>query len=396
MYGYKKKIGSPKRYKERILQQRSKLPEKLKSFVDKALYVKLRPCHFVRGFIGALRSLLFANWSREKVDESEGLHCDRDSESQVESAIRLLPWILTEKYEGAYPIVVQAQTRSGYLKTWSAVFVPVFAKLGIEFGYFETWQRGGLLIQNFNLLHKLCTGTCIRSKLKQSNETFGETLSHKFDLFHQLCIGTTILSDITPRETALIKTLKQLGEMRLLRKEDVAHYELLDRCGANSGRIRKLMRFKYLVDWYPDALVFDGIGYMPATVNSSHGCFEVWSTFSIALPHFPTEVGGLFHEDHRGRSPYRTLCKETRLLADESVKEMFEYHKNNVDSLLNCLVYAASQRRRHLDGVFLMVQRIVQVEPSVVLTAKFPDGTTFPKGKITNYMMNRKRKRIPP
>eukprot|EP00536_Pseudo-nitzschia_multiseries_P004149 jgi/Psemu1/302380/fgenesh1_kg.67_\ len=55
---------------------------------------------------------------------------------------------------------------------------------------------------------------------------------------------------------------------------------------------------------------------------------------------------------------------------EELLDAVFHRHDNNVNLLLPSLVYASSEKMVHLDAVYLILQRILQIEPSIVSNIK--------------------------
>lgn len=298
-----------------------------------------------------MTELIWANWNvRGDIDESKGLNRDRDTEAQVETALRFFPRVLFTKHEDhVYPIWAQIATREDKCNIKAAFFVPLFAKLGIELGLFEKEKRGGLLSVKhsapINVLESLSTG--------QPNRAYR-------DVKHLRLADETYLD-----------VLHRLRLVGLFRKEDIARYHLIHRNLAYGYGFFE-QQFRYLMDWDPTSFMSCRWGgCLPihtATcayyLYQSSGNEKKFRTiFDIGLRHFPKEMGGLFHLGSYDMTPWNRMDGGHR---EGLLEAVFSRHGNNVNLLLESLVYASSEEMVHLDAVFLLLQRILQIETSVV------------------------------
>ena len=89
------------------------------------------------------------------VDEGyDGFDSERDTDEEVEAALRCGPEVLSRDDElfGLSPIrcitTMQSEDNTHIVcNTKAASFVPLFARLAIEFNSFEETERGGLLVE---------------------------------------------------------------------------------------------------------------------------------------------------------------------------------------------------------------------------------------------------------
>ena len=103
------------------------------------------------------------------------------------------------------------------------------------------------------------------------------------------------------------------------------------------------------------------------------------TVFEAGMQYFPTKIGFLFHKDEHGRTSYQVACKK---YGNEQVDKILDGVALNTtttttttattatatatreqhDIVVKTLVFAATEERVHLDGVYIMLRR----EPSVL------------------------------
>ena len=127
-----------------IVKRKSEFPVKIREAIEDA--IEESPQSFLRTIESKLLDLLWDNFKAWPIDATKGLNCDRDTEAEVEVAIRFFPNVLSyDRYHGGYyPIYAQFRNFGGDENLKAASFIPLFAKLGIELGQFEEEERGGL------------------------------------------------------------------------------------------------------------------------------------------------------------------------------------------------------------------------------------------------------------
>ena len=339
---------------EAIIARKRELPEKIRTSVDEAVRDNLRSLDFLSKIENKLIQLLWENWNIQgEIDESKGLNRDRDTEAQVEAAIRFFPKVLSTKHKDhIYPIWAQIATRDNKCNLKAASFVPLLAKLGGELGLFEDGKRGGLLSVKhsgpINMLESLSTG--------QPNRAY-----HNAE--HLRLVDETYLD-----------VLKRLRQMRLFKKEDIAFYHLIHRNVAYGYGFFE-QQFRYLMEWDSSSFMLCRWGgclpihtatcaYYLYQSNSNEKFLKIFNT---GLQYFPTEMGGLFHLGSYVMTPWNRIDGGHR---QELLATVFNRHNNNVNLLLESLIYASSEELVHLDAVFLLLQRILEIEPSIVSNIK--------------------------
>ena len=128
-----------------------------------------------------------------------GLNSDRDTEAEVEAIVQFFPEVLTrrkyddENFQYSIQLLAFACDEDGdrQCNMKAVSFIPLLARLAIEFGLFEE-ERGGLLCED--VLH------------------------------HLMAIGNTELHNQEHREsvdTKYLQVLIQLRRLGLLKKEDI-------------------------------------------------------------------------------------------------------------------------------------------------------------------------------
>jgi hypothetical protein len=313
-------------------------------------------------------------------DDYFGLDSDRDTEAEVETALRFFPELLTRRKkdayvndygyrvvsDGFYPIELLAYTRSGS-NIWkcnlkAVSFIPLVVRLSIEFDLFEENERGGLLFgdeDDDNMLKLLSsTGTMVASD-RENHELVDDTY---------------------------LNVMIQLRQMGHIKKEDIYIHGLLMRMCNQS--IFPGERFQFLVEWYPIALIRPDMagGYFPlhrAAIMSSIQAFQ--TIFEYGIRYYPKKKGIslLFMKDNNGRTPIQIAFRKTKLR--DKVMTVIEdtptrysssssSSDNNSTSIntIEALVMAAIDENIHLDCVYFLLRR----QPDVLV--KLPSSTSTP------------------
>ena len=182
------------------------------------------------------------------------LDSSRDTEAEVETAIRFFPNVLTRYKEVAwvdedysyyfYPLQLLAFTRHEDDTWWCSLkvvsFIPLLARLAIELGLFEEQERGGLLCQDIDSKN-------ILENLMGSDPTEIDNREH-----HE------------PVDDEYLNFLIDLRKLGLIKKEDIQRYGLLHKlCHQNCYFSEK--RFRFLVEWDPNALIHPQQKWITAT-----------------------------------------------------------------------------------------------------------------------------------
>lgn len=316
---------------------------------------------FLRDFIFALKNSIhnLLTQIREFEDEpSSGrdFSAVRDTEEQVENAVRFFPEVLSMRKEplwvddfedqdesmGLYPIQIQTiygynNNRSGrrFTGPGPSNFIPLLARLAIEYNQFETGTRGGLLLEDKrkqNVLQKLAS----TRKVKE------------FKSWHYECI-----------DAQYAQVFKQLEDLNLLKREDIAEYNLLKRvCKSNECFPEK--RFAFLSDLDPRRLVqTDWPRVTPLHIVATSGSFRAFQlVFDAGMRHYPANEGIiiLFRKDWWGRTPFANACKYERKVSTFVEEIMMKYSGGSHD-FSRVFLSAASDDSISLDGVYFLLRR---------------------------------------
>ena len=161
-------------------------------------------------------------------EEYRGLDSDRDTEAEVETAVRFFPNVLSRRggiYD-CYPVIsltFMIDDNNYCVCNIKAVpFVHVLARLAIEFGSFQENERGGLLVDN--------NGDFLKVLARSSHSSYGEE--------HNQLVDNVYLGEMI-----------RLRQMGLLRREDIQEYELVLWLCRQSYFAEN--RFQFLVEWNP-------------------------------------------------------------------------------------------------------------------------------------------------
>ncbi|OEU06224.1 hypothetical protein FRACYDRAFT_255564 [Fragilariopsis cylindrus CCMP1102] len=233
-------------------------------------------------------------------------------------------------------------------------FVPIVARLAIEFGLFEEGERGGLLIVNeisFNVLHYLMSSGPI-----EYDPIDPEAVDDKY-----------------------LQVLIKLRQLDLLKKEDIQSYDLLHMLCL--GKHFPENRYKMLVEWDPNALITqtDRFGELPLdeAMHTSIQAFQI--VFEYGIRYFPKKKGIslLFHKANDGETTFQRACTklvcenvmfvEDAKLCCEKVMEVVEdtlaRYSDTPVNVPEALLLAAIDENVHLDCVYFLLRR----EPDLLL-----------------------------
>jgi hypothetical protein len=290
-------------------------------------------------------------------DDYRGLDSDRDTEAEVEAIIRFFPKALTrtKELEGVgnlYPIQFLSCTcnEDGIwgCNVKAVSFIPIVARLAIEFELFEeVEERGGLLCQediNGNNMFNVLQNLMLSDQIELHNREHHEAVDDKY-----------------------FQVLIQLRQMDLLMKEEIQRYGLLQIL-CNRSYFAD-MRFRFLVEWDPNALIqtdgFKGLPLHDAVRNaSSIKGFQI--SFEAGIKYFPKKKGIniLFHKNKGGHTPFQRACRKYGY--NEVMKIVDDFLAvYSVDATINiteALVMAATDKNIHLDCVYFLLRR----EPSIL------------------------------
>ena len=335
------------RKKIAILERKEEFPGKLRPVIEK--FKENEPEPFLRKLERKFLDLLCENYYGV-ISETKGLNSDRDTEAEVELAIRFFPNVLSKRDRYGKSIIYrQLKSWKGEFNLKAVSFIPVLAELGIEFDQFEEDERGGLISGGWNVLTDLAANCDDQRK--------------RYDEQHQRLVDEKFLT--------IMKRLRQKG---LLKKEDIRESYLIGTICCQS--VFPEQRFQYLVDWDPNSLrIPDGDYDDDLPIHcATHPCYNCTyihrfqTIFEAGMRHFPAEIGLLFHKNRYDNTPYQMACQK---FGNEKVKQIIDdvlnIQENDIDTI-NSLIYAATNdgiRFGCFDGVYFLLRR----EPSVLQTA---------------------------
>jgi hypothetical protein len=300
-----------------------------------------------------------------------GLDSKRDTEEEVEAILRVFPEVLSRRKgivvdifvvdddddaddvdirEFFYPIQLIGSKRGEGLKmsnVEAVVFVPLLARLAIEFGCFDEVFRGGLL----------CKDDCRRNVLEnlmvidnmRGNRQYHENIHDKH-----------------------LQVLIQLRRMSLLKKEDIR--ELLHHLCSQACFSEK--RFRILVKWDPSSLIPSSTdqydGWLPPLHNAARIVATNFSirgfqlVFEAGIKFFPKRKGInlLFHKTILNYdTPFQRACKTFgREKVMKIIEDTLVRYSDTPINIADALLSAATDKNVILDGVYFLLRR----EPDVL------------------------------
>ncbi|OEU14245.1 hypothetical protein FRACYDRAFT_240778 [Fragilariopsis cylindrus CCMP1102] len=295
-------------------------------------------------------------------DTYHGLESDCDTEEEVETAIRFFPEVLSRRkavYEGHlhYPIQALALAHDVHNQDFCISFIPIVARLAIEFDLFEEDERGGLLCLDSdgdNVLHLLMD--------TDDHQEQHEAVDDKY-----------------------LQALIKLRQLDLLKKEDIQSYDLLH-CLCIGGTFPE-NRYKMLVEWDPNALTqTDRFGRVPLNCSMVGGFnaptiqgFQ--SVFEYGIRYFPKKKGIslLFHKPNSLLTPFQYACKK---YGGEKVKKIIKdtlarYSRSTPINSADAVLSAAIDESVHLDVIRVRVESDSNTAPTTTTTSSKRRDETF-------------------
>ena len=339
------------------IQRKKELPLRTREKIDELVG------YFFQHLEGDIHCMLSSKYSAaieivqfEEDDEYYGLDSSRDTEEEVEAAIRLFPRVLStiwpirhgdyeyrdDDYENRkHPIQLLAFSRitaTLECNTKAASFIPIVARLAIEFGSFEEDKRGGLLCEDTdgdNVLHLLMLSE--------------HTPPDRHNLQHQII-------DLT-----FSNVLWRLRRRGLLKKEDIQRYGLLNKLCCHSFFAKN--RFQFLAKWDRNALTHtDEDGSLPlyhVVHNTSIQGFK--KVFDYGIRYYPKKKGInlLFRKNNLNKTSFQRACErfgyeEVMKIVDDTLTSYADTKPINTEE---ALLSAAIDENIHLDSVYFLLRR---------------------------------------
>ena len=258
-------------------------------------------------------------------EDYRGLDSDRDTEAEVETALRHFPEVVSRgggRYN-LHPIYSIMFSGAPHFNLKALPFVAIIARVGIEFGSLDVEQRGGLMDSTSN------------------PEGYNERVDH-------LCL------------TQLIR-LRQMG---IIKKEDIHHHNLVYKLFVNHYFFSE-RRFRFLVEWDPTVLTetynYGRLLLHHATRKCTFHGFQV--VFNYVIRYYPKKSGVtlLFKKTNSGVTPFQSVCKKYGITAVLEVVEevLTRYHSQETTKLdfIEAFLSAAINENLHLDCAYFLLRR---------------------------------------
>jgi len=292
-----------------IIERKDEFPERLKQAIEEAsLNSSRNPNIFLTRIQETFADWLFEAALSNNEDSRCGLDDERDTEQQVELALRFFPRVLCQRRYGLFPIFWLTKS------TRSVSFIPLFARLGTELGLFQESERGGLVFGT--------NGMDVFSQLAATATTGGESNGE----------GPPNQEIVDAKFLAVIQKLR---ETKLMRRSDIEKYKMIDILRQQS--VFPKQRFLYLVDWCPSALLSNhGRGKVQTiSVGLIMRFFDkddisgIKMLFELSMKYYPAELGFLFDtiytvDDEKDPSSFR---KKPRTLNTTTINN--RYNRRN-------------------------------------------------------------------
>ena len=268
----------------------------------------------------------------------DGLDCERDTNREIETAIRFFPHVLCERYWGTHPPIY---AQLAYSK--SVPFIPLLAKLGVELNQFQEEERGGLFYYRWNVL---------RSLLNNDSGAWYDENNERQQLL------------VDEKYAAAVKSLKEIG---IFQRKDISNHDLVWELSTNKTFPEQ--RFRCLVDFDPNSFYKNKFPiYRLWLEDNNASVFRIM--FELGMLHFPTQMGFLFHRDypsHTGNceTPFCRVCqkhgteKVDKIIRDVLAKHNQHGSESNTETINmdEAFLYAATNPSVHLDGVYFLLRR---------------------------------------
>ena len=281
-------------------------------------------------------------------DDYRGLDSNRDTEAEVETALRFFPKNLSRlvhvrphREDAECPpilflsFVFDNETESIVYNAKGAPFIPLFARLGNEFDWNFLDYEGGILFRyaGKNIIQRLVDCSSL--------------LSHDHDDKEE---QVRTIDDMS------LRVMIRLRQMNLLKVEHIEEYGLvMELCRHLTCNCFMERCFRFLVEWDPNSLLWwDGErGFLPlhwAASTVTEKSFEIFRTvFMYGIRYFPTEFGIqlLFQKSNDERTPLQIAFKAYQETNDEHFVQVEAERKDSgVPSTPDQLLAEARYKQR--------------------------------------------------
>ncbi|OEU14838.1 hypothetical protein FRACYDRAFT_241395 [Fragilariopsis cylindrus CCMP1102] len=339
---------------------------------------------------------------------SNDLDSSRDTEAEVEAIVRVFPNILSEtvavQIRGElcrfYPIQFLAFTVDDKDGIWvinekTVSFVPIVARLAIEFGSFEEEERGGLLLFNVDYFFE-CDSKCSVDSVLQglTNSVTHSDPSKASDQHHNEFVDGKYLL-----------VMEQLRQNGLLKKGDIQTYGLLNELCIQDVTAEK--RLQFLVEWDPTVLTHTNtLRCIPLHIVAMYSIVRFRLVFEYGIRYYPHKKGIclLFRKDDDDDTPFQLACgkfgyKEVM----KGIEDTLARYSDTPINISEALVMSAIDEDIHLDCVYFLLRRepdvlVKLLSPSSSLSSTLAAGAVVAVGTNGNDINNnngdsKKRKR---
>ncbi|OEU17925.1 hypothetical protein FRACYDRAFT_238355 [Fragilariopsis cylindrus CCMP1102] len=287
-------------------------------------------------------------------DDYRGLDSDRDTEDEVEAAIRLFPGVLSKKSGPQQRLPIHFITcgsddkLSGICNLKAVSFIPLAVRLATEFGLFREEERGGLLIEDE-----------YEDTTMQHLITAGPTIP--VDQQHLELVDDKLVDD---KCLLVIQKLRQMG---LLKKEDIQS-DFFEELWKNNSFAEK--RFRFMIEWDPIFLTrVDCTGEVPlheVALTRSMQKFQL--VFEYGIRYYPNKKGIslLFQVEDQHVTPFQSACETSgrnevmRVVEDTLIRSSSPSSSADNSTQLNvveAILTAAMDENIHLDCVYFLFRR---------------------------------------
>ena len=274
-------------------------------------------------------------------DDYQGLDSNRDTEAEVETAIRFFPEVLSRRggeYD-SYPIqclpLMYDINLSLVCNVKAVSFVHVISQLAIEFGSFQQNDRGGLLVDN---------GDSLNSLVSSSHSSYGEGHNRTVD-------------------NVFVAEMIRLRQMGLLMREDIQEYELVSQLCAQNYFAEN--RFRFLVEWNPTSLTRTNRWGYPLHYSATKTLQSFRIVLDYGIRYYPMMKGIsiLFQKHDFSGTPIQNACKRFRRkdVIDVVEETLARYSPTTPINITYALLLAAIDERIHLDCVYFLLRRVPDV-----------------------------------
>ena len=345
------------RHQQRPEKQRRKLSKVLEQAENFPVRQRMKINQLVDYFLSKLEEDIYRMVTDQRIIDYRGLDSERDTEAEVETALRIFPHTLRRRKRDEsgnnltlYPIHCLSLKTDGTddnidnyygRNIESASFIHLFARLAIELKSFEENERGGLLIRvtESNQYSKNILGWLASSPQPNADKDINDHIQHG----DEVCLLEMI----------------QLRKMNLMKKEDIPQFRLIEIPNFYPRRLR------FLVEWCPQSLphvhTWGHVSLHFVAADTSRSIQDFQTLFDYCIRYYPKMKGInlLFQQDNAEMTPYHyAIQKFGRKKVMNVVEEVLTRYANTTPiQTEEAVILAATDDRVHLDSVYFLLRR---------------------------------------